>query len=82
MMQADGFVARFTWAVISRAAPPSTCPLSWKWRIDLRRAVLRQKSRWKADHVVIEDAGSGKSLRQDFHAERRARGRDAFLSPF
>lgn len=31
-----------------------------------------------ADHVVIEDASSGMSLEQDFHAERRARGRDAF----
>lgn len=46
---------------------------------DLRRAVLRQHRRWRADHVVIEEAGSGISLWQDFHSERRARGRDAFL---
>ncbi|HJQ15750.1 MAG TPA: hypothetical protein VJ859_02005, partial [Allosphingosinicella sp.] len=44
---------------------------------DLRRAVLRQHRRWRTDHVVIEDAGSGISLYQDFLSERRARGRDA-----
>lgn len=75
------------------SSDPSVC-LTWGWyeerwhlldvlreRLaypDLRRAVLRQKNRWKADHVIIEDAGSGKSLWQDFHAERRARGREAF----
>jgi len=75
------------------SSDPSVC-LTWGWyqerwhlldvlreRLgypDLRRAVLRQKSRWRADHVVIENAGSGMSLWQDFHAERRARARDAF----
>nr|WP_087575755.1 phage terminase large subunit [Sphingomonas sp. CDS-1] len=71
---------------------PSVC-LTWGWyqerwhlldvlreRLgypDLRRAVLRQHRRWRADHVVIEDAGSGISLYQDFLSERRSRGRDA-----
>lgn len=32
---------------------------------DLKKAVIRLKNRWKADKVVIEDAGSGKSLWQD-----------------
>jgi hypothetical protein len=40
-------------------------------------AVLLKK-KWQADHVVIEDAGGGKSLWQDLHADRRAKGRDAF----
>jgi predicted phage terminase large subunit-like protein len=46
---------------------------------DLRRAVLRQNRLWRPDHVVIEQAGSGISLWQDFHSERRANGRSAFL---
>jgi predicted phage terminase large subunit-like protein len=35
---------------------------------DLRRAVQRQSDRWKADRVVIEDAGSGKALWAEFRA--------------
>lgn len=35
---------------------------------DLKRAVLSFRDRWKADKVLIEDAGSGKSLWQDLRA--------------
>lgn len=34
---------------------------------DLRNAVLRLARQWSADKVVIEDAGSGKSLWQELH---------------
>ncbi|NWK99112.1 hypothetical protein DM806_26335 [Sphingobium lactosutens] len=33
---------------------------------DLKRAVIRLHRQWSADKVVIEDAGSGKSLWQEF----------------
>ncbi len=33
---------------------------------DLKRAVIRLQRRWQADAVLIEDAGSGKSLWQEF----------------
>ncbi|OWK27543.1 terminase-like family protein [Sphingomonas mucosissima] len=35
---------------------------------DLKRAVLRLKRQWRADEVIIEDAGSGISLWQEFRA--------------
>jgi predicted phage terminase large subunit-like protein len=35
---------------------------------DLKRAVIRLKRQWQADKVLINDAGSGKSLFQDFRA--------------
>lgn len=35
---------------------------------DLKRAVIRLQRQWEADKVLIEDAGSGKSLSQDFRA--------------
>lgn len=35
---------------------------------DLKRSVIRLRDRWKADEVLIEDAGSGKSLWQEFTA--------------
>lgn len=40
---------------------------------DLKRAVLRLARQWQADRVVIEDAGSGKSLYQEFRAEKTLR---------
>jgi predicted phage terminase large subunit-like protein len=40
---------------------------------DLKRAVLRQKRQWRADHVIIEDAGSGISLWQEFRASGELR---------
>ena len=33
---------------------------------DLKRAVIRRKRDWEADKVLIEDAGSGRSLWQEF----------------
>jgi predicted phage terminase large subunit-like protein len=36
---------------------------------DLKRAVIRQHLRWQAEAVIIEDAGSGKSLSQDFRVQ-------------
>ncbi len=36
---------------------------------DLKRAVIREKRKWAADQIVIEDAGSGKSLFQEFHVQ-------------
>ena len=35
---------------------------------DLKRAVIRLKHQWKADAVLVEDAGSGKSLWQELRA--------------
>ena len=35
---------------------------------DLRRAVLRLKRQWRPDRILIEDAGSGISLWQEFRA--------------
>jgi predicted phage terminase large subunit-like protein len=35
---------------------------------DLKQAVIRLHKRWQADKVLIEDAGSGKSLWQEFRA--------------
>lgn len=35
---------------------------------DLKRAVIRLQHRWRADAVLIEDAGSGKSLWQELRA--------------
>jgi predicted phage terminase large subunit-like protein len=35
---------------------------------DLKRAIVRLERKWKADRVLIEDAGSGKSLWQEFRA--------------
>lgn len=35
---------------------------------DLKRAVYRLRKRWEADKVLIEDAGSGKSLWQELRA--------------
>jgi predicted phage terminase large subunit-like protein len=35
---------------------------------DLKRTIVREMRRWTADHVLIEDAGSGKSLQQDYRA--------------
>jgi predicted phage terminase large subunit-like protein len=35
---------------------------------DLRRAVLRQRRVWAPDAVIIEDAGTGKALWQEFRA--------------
>lgn len=35
---------------------------------DLKRAVLRQRRQWRADEVIIEDAGSGISLWQEFRS--------------
>lgn len=35
---------------------------------DLKRAVLRLREEWQAELVLIEDAGSGKSLSQEFRA--------------
>jgi predicted phage terminase large subunit-like protein len=40
---------------------------------DLKRAVIRLNSRWKVDRVLIEDAGSGMALRQEFRASRALR---------
>ena len=37
---------------------------------DLRRAVLQQRRVWRADEVVIEDAGTGIALWQEFRASR------------
>jgi predicted phage terminase large subunit-like protein len=35
---------------------------------DLKQAVIRLQKRWQADKVLIEDAGSGKSLWQELRA--------------
>lgn len=40
---------------------------------DLKRAVIRLHSQWKADRVLIEHAGSGMSLWQEFRASRSLR---------
>jgi predicted phage terminase large subunit-like protein len=40
---------------------------------DLRRAVLRQHRLYQPDAVLIEDAGTGKSLWQDFRSTRELR---------
>ena len=40
---------------------------------DLKRAVLRQNRVWRADQVIIEDAGSGISLWQEFRASGELR---------
>ena len=40
---------------------------------DLKRAVVRLKKQWQADYVLIEDAGSGKSLSQDYRASKELR---------
>lgn len=40
---------------------------------DLKRAMIRLHSRWKADRVLIEHAGSGMSLWQEFRASRSLR---------
>jgi len=36
---------------------------------DLKRAVILERHRWQADRVVIEDAGSGKSLWQELRVK-------------
>ncbi len=40
---------------------------------DLRRAVLRQHRRWRPDDLLIEDAGTGKALWQEFRASGELR---------
>ena len=40
---------------------------------DLKRAVERLARRWKTDRVLIEDAGTGKSLWQEFRASGKLR---------
>ena len=40
---------------------------------DLKRAVIRLHSHWEADRVLIENAGSGMSLWQEFRASRSIR---------
>ncbi|KQS03551.1 hypothetical protein ASG11_04190 [Sphingomonas sp. Leaf357] len=35
---------------------------------DLKRAVVRQRREWKPDRVIIEDAGTGKALWQEFRS--------------
>ena len=40
---------------------------------DLRRAVLRQRRLWDPDEVIIEDAGTGKALWQEFRASGEMR---------
>jgi predicted phage terminase large subunit-like protein len=40
---------------------------------DLKRAVIRLHSQWEADRVLIEHAGSGMSLWQEFRASRSLR---------
>lgn len=42
---------------------------------DLKRAVLRQDRKWRADQVVIEDAGTGIALWQEFRASGELRPR-------
>jgi predicted phage terminase large subunit-like protein len=36
---------------------------------DLKRAVIRLKRQWAADRIIIEDAGSGKSLWQELRQQ-------------
>ncbi len=40
---------------------------------DLKRAVLRLHRQWKPDRVIIEDAGTGKALFQEFRASGELR---------
>jgi predicted phage terminase large subunit-like protein len=40
---------------------------------DLKRAVLRQHRRWQPNEIVIEDAGTGKALWQEFRASGELR---------
>jgi predicted phage terminase large subunit-like protein len=40
---------------------------------DLKRAVLSQRRQWRADEVIIEDAGSGIALWHEFRADREFR---------
>ncbi|MCU6455671.1 phage terminase large subunit [Sphingomonas sp. A2-49] len=40
---------------------------------DLKRAVLRLRRQWQADEIVIEDAGTGKALWQEFRASGELR---------
>jgi len=36
---------------------------------DLKKKILAAKAQWKADHILIEDKGSGTSLIQDLRRE-------------